>query len=73
MNNRQLDRFCRLSEAGRVTMEKIIGNMGLSARAYTRILKVARTIADLAGEADISPAHLFEAASYRFLDRRNLP
>ncbi|MBO6082530.1 MAG: ATP-binding protein, partial [Bacteroidales bacterium] len=73
MNNRLLDRFCRLSEAGRVTMEKIIGNMGLSARAYTRILKVARTIADLAGEADISPAHLFEAASYRFLDRRNLP
>ena len=73
MSNRHLDRFCRLSEAGRVTMEKIIGNMGLSARAYTRILKVARTIADLAGEADISPAHLFEAAGYRFLDRQNLP
>ena len=46
--------------------------MGLSARAYTRILKVARTIADLAGLPDILPEHLAEAASYRFLDRRNI-
>jgi len=46
--------------------------MGLSARAYTRILKVARTIADLAGEPEILPAHLLEAAGFRFLDRRKL-
>lgn len=46
--------------------------MGLSARAYTRILKVARTIADLAAEPDILPAHLLEAAGFRFLDRRRI-
>ena len=45
---------------------------GLSARAYTRIIKIARTIADLAGQPDILPAHLAEAAGYRFLDRRNI-
>jgi magnesium chelatase family protein len=41
-------------------------------RAYFRIIKVARTIADLEGAQDIRPTHLLEAASYRFLDRRNL-
>ena len=70
MNARQLERFCPLSDECRQTMEKILDRMGLSARAYTRILKVARTIADLAGEADIRPPHLLEAAGYRFLDRR---
>ena len=53
-------------------LEKILGRMGLSARAYTRILKVARTIADLAAEPAILPAHLLEAAGYRFLDRRRI-
>ena len=46
--------------------------MGFSMRAYFRIIKVARTIADLEGAAAISPQHLLEAASYRFLDRQNL-
>ena len=72
MSNRQLDRFCPLSEPCRELLERLIGEMGLSARAYTRILKVARTIADLAGLPDILPEHLAEAASYRFLDRRNI-
>ena len=71
MGNRQLDRFCILSEEGKEAMEKIIGKMGLSASAYTRRLKVARTIADLADARDIQPVHLFEAAGYRFLDRQN--
>ena len=44
----------------------------VSARAYTRIIKIARSIADLAGAADIAPKHLAEAASYRILDRRNI-
>ena len=72
MNARLIDRFCPLSDDCRHTLEQILDRMGLSARAYTRILKVARTIADLAGEADIRPAHLLEAAGFRFLDRRGL-
>ena len=69
MNVRLIERFCPLSDDCRHTLEQILDRMGLSARAYTRILKVARTIADLAGEADILPAHLLEAAGFRFLDR----
>lgn len=70
MDSRQLERYCFLSEACLSTLEKILERMGLSARAYTRILKVARTIADLAGEPAIQPAHLLEAAGFRFLDRK---
>ena len=72
MNAKLLERFCPLSEPCKDLLEKIIDRMGLSARAYTRIIKIARTIADLAGERDILPEHLAEAASYRFLDRRNI-
>ena len=50
-------------------MEALIGRMGFSARAYSRILKVARTIADLAGCDSIRPEHLQEAAALRVLDR----
>ena len=72
MGTRELERFCPLSEECRQLLERIIDRMGLSARAYTRIIKIARTIADLSGESDILPVHLAEAASYRFLDRRNI-
>ena len=71
MNSSQLERFCPLSEPCKDLLEKLIDRLGLSARAYTRIIKIARTIADLSGEQDILPVHLSEAASYRFLDRRN--
>ena len=53
-------------------MEKLIGMMGLSARACSRILKLARTIADLESAETITAAHLIEAAGYRFLDRQGL-
>ena len=72
MSSKQLERFCPLSEPCKQLLEQIIDRMGLSARAYTRIIKIARTIADLAGSEDIAPAHIAEAASYRFLDRRNI-
>ena len=64
--------YCPLDKDCRDLLERIIDRMGLSARACTRIIKLARTIADLAGCADIRPEHLSEAASYRFLDRRNI-
>lgn len=72
MNNRQMERFCPLDDECKSLMEKIISRMGLSARAYTRVIRLARTIADLAGETLILPPHLLEAAGYRFLDRRDL-
>ena len=72
MNNRQVDKYCPLSHECRTLLERIIERMGLSARACSRIIKLARTIADLAGAPDILPEHLSEAASYRFLDRQNI-
>ena len=53
-------------------MQAATTRLGLSARAYTRILRLARTIADLEGAASISPAHLAEAVSLRVLDRAGL-
>ena len=70
MSGAQLEEFCPLSAPCKDLLEKIIDRQGLSARAYTRIIKIARTIADLAGVQDILPEHLAEAASY--LDRRHI-
>ncbi len=72
MSGAQLEEFCPLSAPCKDLLEKIIDRQGLSARAYTRIIKIARTIADLAGVPDILPEHLAEASSYRFLDRRHI-
>ena len=69
MNNRQLEKYCSLDTACSGVLERLIAKLGLSARAYSRILKVARTIADLAGSKEIKPEFLLEAAGYRFLDR----
>lgn len=65
----QIKRVCRLDGAGQQLLELAIQRLGLSHRAYHRILKLARTIADIAGSADIVPAHVGEAVSYRRLDR----
>ncbi len=70
MRPRHLQRFCRIDAAGAALLEKVTDRLGLSARSYTRILKVARTIADLAGSEQIATAHLAEAIQYRSLDRR---
>ena len=72
MNNRQIEQYCPLSPSCLTTLENLVVKMGFSMRAYFRIIKVARTIADLEGSDDIRPTHLLEAASYRFLDRQNL-
>jgi magnesium chelatase family protein len=69
MTNRHIKKYCQIDEASQKLLEVAIDKFGLSARAYTRILKVARTIADLEGQENIQPAHLSEAIQYRTLDR----
>ena len=71
MNTRHIRHHCSLDAAGQALLEKAMARLGLSARAYDRILKVARTIADLA-DAPIQSQHLAEAIQYRALDRSGL-
>jgi magnesium chelatase family protein len=71
LENKELDAYCILSESNYQLLEHAISRFGLSARAYHRILKVARTIADLANSDQIQTAHLSEAIGYRRLDTRN--
>jgi len=68
---REVRRVCRIDARGRRLLEAASERLGLSARAYTRVLRVARTIADIAGEDEISTSHLAEAIQYRSLDRRH--
>ena len=69
MGSKLTREHCRLTDECRTIMEQAMNRMGLSARAYDRILKVARTIADLEASPDIKPYHLQEAITYRSLDR----
>ena len=69
MNSKMLREYCRLDAASRSLLERAMNSLNLSARAYDRIIKVARTIADLDGAAEIGAAHLAEAINYRTLDR----
>ncbi len=70
MNSRQIRSFCQVGQECQRLLEQAIDKLGLSARAYSRILKVARTIADLDGAGHIAPEHLAEAIQYRSLDRQ---
>jgi magnesium chelatase family protein len=70
MSTRQLRKFCVLDEEGKALLKAAMDELGLSARAHDRILRVARTIADLDGGGPIRPAHVVEAISYRSLDRK---
>jgi magnesium chelatase family protein len=72
MTARDVRRYCRLAEPAEALLRQAIARLGLSARAYSRVLKLARTIADLAGEAEIDSANVSEAIQYRSLDRARL-
>ncbi|MDL2216091.1 magnesium chelatase, partial [Ruminococcaceae bacterium OttesenSCG-928-N02] len=65
-----LQEICRLTPEGESLLKRAFENLSLSARAYNKVLKVSRTIADLAGEAEIGPQHVAEAVQYRTLDKK---
>ncbi|HET9482264.1 MAG TPA: YifB family Mg chelatase-like AAA ATPase [Candidatus Polarisedimenticolia bacterium] len=67
--SRLMRRHCRIDAAGRTLLEQAVGRLGLSARGHDRVLRMARTIADLAGEERIERDHLAEAIQYRGMDR----
>jgi magnesium chelatase family protein len=70
MGPKELKEFCALDEATKELLKHAMADLNLSARAYDRILKVARTIADLAGSEKILSDHVSEAIQYRSLDRQ---
>jgi magnesium chelatase family protein len=69
MQSHELQMFCKIDSSGEELLKMAINKLGLSARAYDRILKVGRTIADLGGVENIRPEHINEAIQYRNLDR----
>jgi len=73
MQSKEIREFCRVNDAGEELLKMAITKLGLSARAYDRILKVARSIADLAACEQIKPEHVSEAIQYRTLDRSLYP
>ena len=70
MDAKQLRMYGELSDSGLLLMKQAMDELGLSARAYDKVRRVARTIADLAGAAKIDESHLAEAVQYRLLDRK---
>lgn len=71
MSSAMLREFCPLTAESRMLLDRAMERLQLSARAYDRIIKVARTIADLEGAVDIAPTHISEAITYRSLDRES--
>ncbi|EPR43808.1 Mg chelatase, subunit ChlI [Desulfovibrio sp. X2] len=72
LSGRLLEEHCRLGQAEHAFLEKAVRSLGLSARAYTRILRLARTIADLGKDQALAVSHLAEAINYRSMDRSGL-
>jgi magnesium chelatase family protein len=70
MGSRDIKRHCVVKEGAEKLLEMAINKLGLSARAYSRILKVGRTIADLERSEEIQPTHISEAIQNRSLDRK---
>ena len=70
MGPRELAKFAKLRGKARELLDKAARRLGFSARAYHRVIKISRTIADLAGSEEIDAAHIAEAIQYRSLDRR---
>src|SRR6185503_7704064 len=70
MGKPELEKHCTLDDAGHVLMKQGMEEMGLSARAFDKVRKVARTIADLDGSEKIQSQHVSEAVQYRLLDRK---
>lgn len=69
MSNKDINNYCKVNEEGSSLLKQAMAKLGLSARAYHKILKVSRTIADLEGEDRIKSSHIAEAIQYRVLDR----
>ena len=69
MRAKDIRRYCSVDDEGGRLLETAVKKLGLSARAYTRVLKVSRTVADLEGSETIRSAHIAEAIQYRSLDR----
>ena len=72
MAPRDIRSFCRVSDAADALLRTAISRLGLSARGYHRVLKIARTVADLDGQPELEPKHVSEAIQYRSLDRRGI-
>tara|TARA_B100000508_G_scaffold60116_1_gene46767 strand:- start:45299 stop:46837 length:1539 start_codon:yes stop_codon:yes gene_type:complete len=71
MSSKELRKFCKIDESGNTILKQAMDNLGLSARAYDRILKVARTVADLENSESIKTNHIAEAIQFRNLDRED--
>jgi magnesium chelatase family protein len=69
MSHRQVKKFCALDDGGEQLLRQAMQELGLSARAHDKILRVARTIADLDAAPNVTVTHLAEAVQYRRLDR----
>jgi magnesium chelatase family protein len=69
MGSKEVKKYCQVDEEGKELMEMAVTRLGFSARAYDRVLKVSRTIADLEGVEEISPVHVSEAIQYRLMDK----